>query len=755
MEAGMRRKLLKNKFWEQKYKTCWREEKTRHYCNVIFALLFIATTSFGVILNSVPSVAAGCNDVEFIFVRGSGESLNGPNYQAWRSSLEERLGHATLSYNFYELGSQKQMSYQYPAAAVSGNFWAGVNMVEAYLTAGEAGKFGKSVEEGINELKAYITKTSSLCHKTEYVLGGYSQGAMIISKAIHDIHPAKIIYAATFGDPKIYLPEGSPLSEWLLPKTPDACMGQNLSEYRADVPDCQAYTGVLGSHRPYQPDGYAGKLGTWCNDGDIMCSSQMSISDHSKYISSNRYKDAAQVIWEKLKNRYPDQTQNDKDGLNIHDLVFLLDVTWSMDPYIKKYSEQQVKLFKEVRKHGGRVAAYEYRDLRDMVFPAFFVNCDFECQEKNFPPYRYASDCGGGDADESLLSALRKALLRVEWRRDVTKSIVVLTDAGYHSPDFDATTIEDIVELSLSIDPVNIYVIAPEELRETYRELTERTGGAFFDVESELSLSTESIFNRPVAKLSNLEYYGEVGDVLKFDAGNSYGFGNEDLIYEWDLEGNGNFVAGQSIVEKQFNSEFEGFVQVRVTDEKGSSTMSAKVKIVQKRAVEQASEITELGVERVDDDTTHITFETNAEKVLVSLDDALLGFVAVEEGKGNFTMGELVGEQKLTLTPYSQSGRRGIARSAVLSGRLDDQGQIPIDPDPDTTNPVPPVAPDQGTTAPVKPDNPDADKMPTYPATGLIPSQDDANTLTQDQPAFIPKSPDTGVADVTVLQRRK
>lgn len=119
----MRRKLLKNKFWEQKYKTCLREEKPRHYCNVIFALLFIATTSFGVILNSVPSVAAGCNDVEFIFVRGSGESLNGPNYQAWRSSLEERLSHATLSYNFYELGSQKQMSYQYPLITITAPYF--------------------------------------------------------------------------------------------------------------------------------------------------------------------------------------------------------------------------------------------------------------------------------------------------------------------------------------------------------------------------------------------------------------------------------------------------------------------------------------------------------------------------------------------------------------------------------------------------------------------------------------------------------
>ena len=96
-------------------------------------------------------------------------------------------------------------------------------------------------------------------------------------------------YAATFGDPKIYLPEGEGI-------IPAACKNENLSDYRMYVPDCQAYKGMLGAVEPYRPEALAGKVGTWCNRYDILCSSYFSIKSHTSYAEDGLYEDASRYI---------------------------------------------------------------------------------------------------------------------------------------------------------------------------------------------------------------------------------------------------------------------------------------------------------------------------------------------------------------------------------------------------------------------------------------------------------------------------
>ena len=58
-----------------------------------------------------------------------------------------------------------------------------------------------------------------------------------------------------------------------------------------------------------------------------------------------------------------------------------------------------------------------------------------------------------------------------------TKSLVILTDASYHNPDLDGTTLDQVVALSKMIDPVNIYVITRGDVVSYYEEMTERTDG--------------------------------------------------------------------------------------------------------------------------------------------------------------------------------------------------------------------------------------------------------------------------------------
>ena len=149
-----------------------------------------------------------------------------------------------LNYEFIDL--------DYPAVAI-GLDRLGTTL-GALIGRGEAYEFGKSVNTGVKNLKALVN--GSACPGTKYVLGGYSQGAMVVSKALSGLNASRLIYAATFGDPKIYLPEGQGA-------LPAACRGENLSDYRMYVPDCYAYKGMLGAYIPYEPEALAGKVGVW------------------------------------------------------------------------------------------------------------------------------------------------------------------------------------------------------------------------------------------------------------------------------------------------------------------------------------------------------------------------------------------------------------------------------------------------------------------------------------------------------------
>lgn len=418
--------------------------------------------------------AESCPDLKVIFIRGSGAEQNTNNdYLTFKSTIEEKLATVDgLSYEFADL--------DYPAVSV------GVDNLSvtagAWFGAGEAYEFGDSVNAGTKKLTKIV---NSSCTNTKYVIGGYSQGAMVLSKALGDLNPERIIYAATFGDPKIYLPEGAGL-------IPDACRGANLSDYRMYVPDCQAYKGLLGAYVPYEPEAFVGKLGTWCNRRDIFCSSHFNISDHVSYVEDDLYEDASRVIFDKIITHFGIES----NLVSPHDTAFLIDSTGSMASMIGRYKAEALRLATETLDAGGRVALYDYRDLADPYTPVEhcnFENCTLESFEESLG--EIMAD-GGGDAPESLLSASFNAMQSLTWRKGATKSLVVLTDADFLSPDRDGVTYEDVINLSKTIDPVNFYIITDPDHADDYAILAQDTDGMVVTDFEELTLLTEYIMGR-------------------------------------------------------------------------------------------------------------------------------------------------------------------------------------------------------------------------------------------------------------------
>ena len=418
--------------------------------------------------------ASGCLDLKVIYARGSGgERYTNGDYLNLKTAMETKLATTDLKYEIDDL--------DYPAVSIDvGDGHLGT-LLGAYFGGGEAYEFGDSVHEGTDELLRVIE--SDGCKNTKYVLAGYSQGALVVLNGLSQIDPNKIIYVATFGDPKIYLPEGAGL-------VPSACAGRNLSEYRIYVPDCRAYKGIMGARKPYIIDGYEGKIGTWCNRYDILCSSHFGIKSHMSYVEDGLYEDASRYIFSKIGAWFGISNQYTSP----HDTAILIDSTGSMSGLIERYKTEALRLAEKTLEAGGRVALYDYRDLDDGYEPV--ERCNFEtCNLATFQAGLEAIETdGGGDTPESLLSASFQVMKKLKRKFGSTKSLVILTDAGYHSPDLDGTTFYDVQILSKQIDPVNFYIITPEV--DEYLALAEATGGAVASSVDDLSALTDIIMER-------------------------------------------------------------------------------------------------------------------------------------------------------------------------------------------------------------------------------------------------------------------
>ena len=215
-------------------------------------------------------------DVEFVYARGSGATQNtSTEWKEFRrvmTKVSTRLG---ISYRVTDLS--------YPAISIAEPSHA----IGAWISAGKAFEFGRSVASGVSTLKTYYTNTSRSCPNSKWVLAGYSQGAMVIMEAVKSFKTSRVVYIGLFGDPQLYLPEGRGL-------LPTACFGGTLSDYRVYVPNCRTYSGSLGMRRPYVGSGLSGKVGTWCNRLDYICGSSRVLLANSGHVT---YASAGEIAW--------------------------------------------------------------------------------------------------------------------------------------------------------------------------------------------------------------------------------------------------------------------------------------------------------------------------------------------------------------------------------------------------------------------------------------------------------------------------
>lgn len=632
---------------------------------LLAVLSLISTISLGDTSHAL-KVDEGCTDVEAIFARGSGSAVDDKNLEAARyfTKIKDRIDPQKVSYHEYELGTESYGGSRYPAVAVDG--WGFLNGLGASLSSGNHFTYGDSVSKGVKELQTYIAQRYEECQNsgTLYILGGYSQGAQVVGQALPGISKTirdDIVYVGLFGDPKLHYPEGE---GW----NPPACHGERSVWRKVPVFNCNHDDGSLVARRPYLPEDMQTKTGLWCYDKDMVCDPGQvgQTSGHMEYKNDGRAIDhAAQIAVTRLQGRLkqdnppPEPSEpNPKPpidynkALNVQrifnqgttgeNVVFAVDVSETMRfklPAIKEYLRQTST---KVIARGGKVAVAVYWGVQASDGKIYTAGYGIPFDQDILP---LIDKIDSNHPTEflfpgSALFVFDAAFNQLAWTPGATKSLIAFSDSPLISPDAHGLTTEHIAKRALEIDPVNIYPVVPDTVKDTYGDIAEQTSGQVLTYTDDLTNAANQAFDkitkRPVPILSNTEYRAETGQELTFDASDSYVVDASITKYDWDFEGDGKFDASTSTpsIKHTYANEFTGHLQVRISADNGTlANMSAKVEIgpITKPILPAAPKNLRYTITETVNNKSKVTVNwdknTEAQAWLIQLNDMPMGYV--------------------------------------------------------------------------------------------------------------------------------
>lgn len=686
---------------------------------------------------SAEAESGTCYDVEAIWARGSGQGLNASEYTRFNDELMRRVKSPTLL-KVVQLGAGNGTGFSYPAVPVGGDHL--INTGGAKLSGGEAFAYGDSVDAGANEASVYITQRLSACPNTKFILGGYSQGAQVIGETyndrLNDSKRSAVVFNMLFGDPKLHLPEGEGFN-------PPACRGQELSPWRRHVPNCDTDNGSLGARKPYLPSAWEDDTGLWCNNDDFVCGSSKfawKVDGHMTYGNEEGaiYAGVQEAV-SRLEAVLTAEKRNTsgldtsihllKGGTKGLDVLFVIDSTGSMEPFIDQAKTTASALSRFVSAVNGRVALVEYRDEGDEFTARVLSNLSDDTAGFYNALGNITVD-GGGDSPEALLHALKTGMNGVDWRPGATKAAIVLTDASYHDPDYvDGSTLDEIKALSLSIDPVNVYPVVPDYLVDEYASLAEATVGQVVpigdDAAEALNEALTRIESRPIAQLALGSYRAEPGQTIHFDGSSSYSVGSTISTWDWDFDGDGSFeiLGGSPQADHTYPEPFSGVAQLRITDANGLvASMSVPVEIGSQTPTGPAPADTLSASGTGSDITLEWTApESPSKSWLVSVNGIPVGAVGSDQRTAELTDIERSETVEFGVSPVTADGEVGAMRVTYLEPEDASPSTAPA-PSSDTVTPSPSASPSSSATVeqtPARSSSPSHRPDQSIPVTGV------------------------------------
>ena len=304
------------------------------------------------------------------------------------------------------------------------------------------------------------------------------------------------------------------------------------------------------------------------------------------------------------------------------DLVFAIDTTGSMGPYIAAVQDSAKKITDLLFAGAdARVALVDYKDFyEDCAEDGYAAQVDlpFTATAVDFgPPVDGLSANGGCDTPESVYSGIMTGLA-LPWRADAHRALLVMGDAAPHDPEpVTGYTLASVTAtanaggvvvgpvptgakakakaMSLTtaaeaVPPVSLYTVNIDGGGgPAFADLAEKTGGESYpatDPSSAVEQITEAITDITAGGLvadAGGPYSGAAGEPVTF-VGSASGGAGPVTGYDWDFDNNGTYdasSAGPSITHT-YPKAYTGSVGLRVatSDPEATATDTADVRIL-------------------------------------------------------------------------------------------------------------------------------------------------------------------------------
>ena len=172
------------------------------------------------------------------------------------------------------------------------------------------------------------------------------------------------------------------------------------------------------------------------------------------------------------------------------DIVFVVDTTGSMSPYIRNVKNNIIAFVEELEAANIRsnFALVDYRDITcdGQNYTHTKENKDdnsnwFKTAEEFKQQIELLSVNGGGDAPETAIDALEMAR-QLDMRTSSQKFFVLVTDAGYKiDNNYGIKSMDEMIDLLVE-DHINTSVVSNSGCMSQYIDLCEKTGGIYANV---------------------------------------------------------------------------------------------------------------------------------------------------------------------------------------------------------------------------------------------------------------------------------
>jgi lysophospholipase L1-like esterase len=265
------------------------------------------------------------------------------------------------------------------------------------------------------------------------------------------------------------------------------------------------------------------------------------------------------------------------------DMVFVIDTSKSMEDEITAVNEATSQILTSLAEmtQSYRVAVIDYRDFSNRTNDALDYPAKLDLNftnDEELVKFAIANLTLGSlnDSPKTVWSALMMAL-SLEWRAGVQKLIIHIGNSPPLNPEpFTGFTIEDIIQKSLSLQPITIFSLGTNNPDDKILQVTNATGGSVF-------IGETSAFNHLIINAINMtsqspfawfgkRYTGYVGLPVIFDGSGSYAKQGTLVSWEWDTNNDGVYEIQTTvpILNHTFPKEYSGLVALRVTDSKGN-----------------------------------------------------------------------------------------------------------------------------------------------------------------------------------------